>query len=166
MHIKGTYRTLTTRQYFQTYCWRALRLVGTSPMLQACCRRAVLYAWARPACTPNNVYEGSALRSWCFRTRIYHASTHRSEQDSPALRKQLKDAAKVRKAGLNRSKSSSPEVAIKAARWELTVGIEIHAQLNTTRKLFSSTLDPACVRMTADWQQMLPRRSQMSPMSK
>ena len=149
MHVKDT--ELSQRvNISQTYCWLALRLVGILSMLQACCRRAVLYARVRPACASNNVHEASALRSWSFCIQLYHASTHRSEQDSTALRKQLKDAAKVRKAGLNQNKLSSPEAAIKAARWELTVGIEIHAQLNTTRKLFSSMLSPVCVRMKAD----------------
>ena len=111
-------------------------------MLQVCCRRAVLYAWARPACALSNIHEACATQPWSFRTQLYHACTTRSEQDSTALRKHLKDAAKVKKADLNRSKSSSLEAAIKAARWELTVGIEIHAQLNTPRKLFSSMLIP------------------------
>ena len=165
MHIKAS-ELLQRVNISQTYCWLALRLVGISPMLQACCRRAVLHARARPAFASSNVHEASALRSWSFHPQLYHASTHRSERDSTALRKHLKDAAKIRKAGLNQSKSSGPEVAVKAARWELTVGIEIHAQLNTTRKLFSSTLSPAWVRMTADWQQMLPRLSQMNPTSR
>ncbi|KAG5981393.1 hypothetical protein E4U55_002982 [Claviceps digitariae] len=51
------------------------------------------------------------------------------------LRKQLKDEAKLaKKQGTKKSKSDSQTVD----GWELTVGIEIHAQLNTTRKLFSA----------------------------
>ncbi|KAM3086375.1 hypothetical protein ACMFMG_000512 [Clarireedia jacksonii] len=57
------------------------------------------------------------------------------------LRKQLKDEAKRRKANDgNVSKQQSLD------EWELTVGIEIHAQLNTERKLFSraaSTINEA-----------------------
>lgn len=50
------------------------------------------------------------------------------------LRKQLKDEAKrAKKQGKNRPKNESQVVD----GWELTVGIEIHAQLNTPRKLFS-----------------------------
>lgn len=52
------------------------------------------------------------------------------------FRAKLKDEAKERKAaaaaGLAPTKSE-----VELAEWELTVGIEIHAQLNTTHKLFS-----------------------------
>ncbi|KXJ90014.1 Glutamyl-tRNA amidotransferase subunit B, mitochondrial [Microdochium bolleyi] len=51
------------------------------------------------------------------------------------LRKQLKDEAKQLKAsGKKKKKNVSNQVV---PGWELTVGIEIHAQLNTPRKLFS-----------------------------
>lgn len=50
------------------------------------------------------------------------------------LRKQLKEEAKLaKKQGNKKSKGDSQTVD----GWELTVGIEIHAQLNTSRKLFS-----------------------------
>ncbi|KHN97159.1 glutamyl-tRNA(Gln) amidotransferase, B subunit [Metarhizium album ARSEF 1941] len=50
------------------------------------------------------------------------------------LRKQLKEEAKLaKKQGKNNSKGNPQTVD----GWELTVGIEIHAQLNTARKLFS-----------------------------
>ncbi|GAB0132116.1 hypothetical protein EsDP_00000560 [Epichloe bromicola] len=50
------------------------------------------------------------------------------------LRKQLKEEAKLaKKQGKKKSKGDSQTVD----GWELTVGIEIHAQLNTSRKLFS-----------------------------
>ncbi len=49
------------------------------------------------------------------------------------LRKELKDEAKRRRI---ESKSRVKDNA-KLANWELTVGIEIHAELNTSRKLFS-----------------------------
>ena len=48
------------------------------------------------------------------------------------FRKQLKDAAKARKK--EPKHSGEPD---RAKRWELTVGIEVHAELNTARKLFS-----------------------------
>ncbi|KAM7203200.1 Glutamyl-tRNA amidotransferase subunit B, mitochondrial [Naviculisporaceae sp. PSN 640] len=51
------------------------------------------------------------------------------------LRKQLKDAAK---SSPKKSKKSSNNQTVPG--WELTVGIEIHAQLNTARKLFSPSL--------------------------
>lgn len=51
------------------------------------------------------------------------------------LRKQLKDEAKkARAAGKKKKKNASNQVV---PGWELTVGIEIHAQLNTAKKLFS-----------------------------
>lgn len=70
--------------------------------------------------------------------RAFHAAaeapvTSQQPQAVP-LRKQLKDDAKqARKQGKKKSKGDSQTVE----GWELTVGIEIHAQLNTSRKLFS-----------------------------
>ena len=57
-----------------------------------------------------------------------------SAQRSASFRKQLKDESRVRKqesAVLNAFRGRQ------ADDWELTVGIEIHAELNTKRKLFS-----------------------------
>ncbi|KAM0277095.1 hypothetical protein ACHAQH_006103 [Verticillium albo-atrum] len=52
------------------------------------------------------------------------------------LRKKLKDEAKqLRKDAKNQKHKGSNQTV---DGWELTVGIEIHAQLNTARKLFSS----------------------------
>lgn len=52
------------------------------------------------------------------------------------LRKQLKDQAKALKAAGKKKKAKADNQTVPG--WELTVGIEIHAQLNTPRKLFSS----------------------------
>jgi aspartyl-tRNA(Asn)/glutamyl-tRNA(Gln) amidotransferase subunit B len=52
------------------------------------------------------------------------------------FRKQLKDEARSRKAEGSGKKSKQNNQ--KLEKWELTVGIEIHAQLNTARKLFSA----------------------------
>jgi aspartyl-tRNA(Asn)/glutamyl-tRNA(Gln) amidotransferase subunit B len=52
------------------------------------------------------------------------------------LRKQLKDQAKALKALGKKKKAKADNQTVPG--WELTVGIEIHAQLNTPRKLFSS----------------------------
>jgi len=51
----------------------------------------------------------------------------------------LKDEAKQRRAA-DKLGSHVPKTNANAPleKWELTVGIEIHAQLNTERKLFSS----------------------------
>lgn len=54
------------------------------------------------------------------------------------LRKRLKDEAKRRKQDV-RAKAPSPKLGDDIGGWELTVGIEIHARLNTERKLFSSS---------------------------
>ncbi|KAJ4293051.1 hypothetical protein N0V88_005715 [Collariella sp. IMI 366227] len=51
------------------------------------------------------------------------------------LRKQLKDQAKAAKASGKKKKKNADNQTVPG--WELTVGIEIHAQLNTRRKLFS-----------------------------
>jgi hypothetical protein len=61
------------------------------------------------------------------------------------LRKQLKDEAKAKKSALSetRGKTKKQDIDPRLKNWELTVGIEIHAQLNTARKLFSCT----CKRM-------------------
>lgn len=54
------------------------------------------------------------------------------------LRKQLKYEAKSKRAAGSNSASQPSGVTPKNVEdWELTVGIEIHAQLNTARKLFS-----------------------------
>ena len=61
--------------------------------------------------------------------------------DAP-LRKQLKDAAKQAKAsGKNKKKKNAHNQTVPG--WELTVGIEIHAQLNTAHKLFSPARTPS-----------------------
>ncbi|KAL2694286.1 hypothetical protein Neosp_000861 [[Neocosmospora] mangrovei] len=79
----------------------------------------------------------SAAISVANSTRLLHVSSE-TVPPPPAqpvpLRKQLKDEAKkAKKQGKKKSKGDSQTVD----GWELTVGIEIHAQLNTARKLFS-----------------------------
>lgn len=60
-------------------------------------------------------------------------------QNPIPLRKQLKEEAKALKAR-KREKKETEEASRRG--WELTVGIEIHAQLNTQSKLFSSKTAP------------------------
>lgn len=59
------------------------------------------------------------------------------------FRKLLKDEAKRRRLlgekNGNGNGNENENDAPCSNRWELTVGIEVHAQLNTDRKLFSST---------------------------
>lgn len=57
------------------------------------------------------------------------------QTDRVPLRKQLKQDAKSLKAQKKQRKANE-EASRK--EWELTVGVEIHAQLNTAAKLFSS----------------------------
>ncbi|KAK9788076.1 putative Glutamyl-tRNA(Gln) amidotransferase subunit B, mitochondrial [Seiridium cardinale] len=59
-----------------------------------------------------------------------------SEPPHVPLRKQLKDEAKKAKASGKKKKKNAANQVVEG--WELTVGIEIHAQLNTARKLFSA----------------------------
>ncbi|MCJ1318657.1 hypothetical protein MMC15_003987, partial [Xylographa vitiligo] len=55
-----------------------------------------------------------------------------------SLRKQLKEDTKRRQAAIKLSPRQSYGNKLRDDEWELTVGIEIHAQLNTDRKLFSN----------------------------
>ncbi|KAK7422050.1 hypothetical protein QQX98_001791 [Neonectria punicea] len=80
---------------------------------------------------------GSRLSS----VRSFRAASEASTANSPAqpapLRKQLREEAKAaKKQGEKKSSGDSQTVD----GWELTVGIEIHAQLNTSCKLFSSAI--------------------------
>ena len=77
--------------------------------------------------------------------RYLHQEQHAPRDDAP-FRKVLKDAAKKKRAedreGARSSKSSS-KTDSRLDKWELTVGIEIHAELNTARKLFSGAATSA-----------------------
>ncbi|KXT13882.1 hypothetical protein AC579_2641 [Pseudocercospora musae] len=67
-------------------------------------------------------------------------------QEAVPLRKHLKDEAQRRKAeskASSRDRSGQNDVDSRLEKWELTVGIEIHAELNTACKLFSDA--PASV---------------------
>jgi len=88
---------------------------------------------------------GHATRSQLqFRRSLLHSQsgpvTRASTSEIVPLRKQLKDEAKKKRAARGfeprRKKGTNEEPRLE--KWELTVGIEIHAQLNTERKLFSS----------------------------
>ena len=62
-------------------------------------------------------------------------STSSSTSNSVPFRKQLKEEAALARKSATPGKSKANNQ--KLDDWELTVGIEIHAQLNTARKLFS-----------------------------
>ncbi|KIX00841.1 aspartyl/glutamyl-tRNA(Asn/Gln) amidotransferase, B subunit [Rhinocladiella mackenziei CBS 650.93] len=72
-----------------------------------------------------------------FPSREFHSGASRWQDGRVPLRKKLKDAAKAAKTA---SEAPSPRSADILDDWELTVGIEIHAQLNAPRKLFSSAV--------------------------
>ncbi|KAH9845804.1 Glutamyl-tRNA(Gln) amidotransferase subunit B, mitochondrial [Teratosphaeria destructans] len=87
----------------------------------------------------------SALKSDARASRLCIAPRWRSTrgfstaaplpQAAVPLRKHLKDEAKRKKAEHRKSKSLLDP---RSEKWELTVGLEIHAELNTACKLFSS----------------------------
>ena len=61
-----------------------------------------------------------------------------SHPEPTPLRKHLKDEAKHQRKERRSSDPGNASASIRrAAEWELTVGVEIHAELNTERKLFS-----------------------------
>ncbi|KAF2402136.1 hypothetical protein EJ06DRAFT_520215 [Trichodelitschia bisporula] len=81
----------------------------------------------------------SALARWRIASFVCASQRHASTPPPP-LRKQLKDEAKRKRA--TPAQTANPH-RIKPG-WELTVGIEIHAELNTARKLFSTaSAEPA-----------------------
>ncbi|KAH7155158.1 GatB/GatE catalytic domain-containing protein [Dactylonectria estremocensis] len=87
----------------------------------------------------SDIAPSAALRSYLVRS--FHAAPEVSAPTPPAqpvpLRKQLREEAKQAKTqGKKKPKGDSQTVD----GWELTVGIEIHAQLNTSRKLFSPAI--------------------------
>lgn len=88
---------------------------------------------------------GSSLRNnswaWSFKSRQTLATAASTPETEIPYRKQLKDEARQRRlTGASSQETLRETKKEKAKDWELTVGIEIHAQLNTERKLFSSKL--------------------------
>lgn len=72
--------------------------------------------------------------------RSLQTESHPSQDDAP-FRKLLKDATKQQKKerkSSDASKDAAKHTDLRLEKWELTVGIEVHAELNTARKLFSS----------------------------
>ena len=80
----------------------------------------------------------------CLRSSRHGAfglHTAASNETVIPFRKQQKEEAKARRATAKLgAKGHGSEDRSHADRWELTVGLEVHAQLNTERKLFSSQL--------------------------
>ncbi|KAJ4303394.1 hypothetical protein N0V90_002287 [Kalmusia sp. IMI 367209] len=96
---------------------------------QSCLHRAKILSLAR----------GRAPQA--TRTRAIQTANHPPLNDDAPFRKVLKDAAKKKKKDdreISGSSRKSPKSAdSRLEKWELTVGIEIHAELNTAKKLFS-----------------------------
>ena len=70
------------------------------------------------------------------RARDFQAEA--SAQPIVPFRKQFKDGLKQRRAAERlRPKAQKSKADSSLEKWELTVGIEIHAQLNSEQKLFS-----------------------------
>ena len=79
------------------------------------------------------------LRSPVWRRQaIRGLETATISDNNVPYRKHLKDEAKLRRAaGDNKIKALQKSRDARDQKWKLTVGIEVHAQLNTERKLFS-----------------------------
>ncbi|KAF4215854.1 hypothetical protein CNMCM8980_004183 [Aspergillus fumigatiaffinis] len=88
---------------------------------------------SRPHTCSNNGFAKAPELPAFLEAHVVAAPTTESRERIP-LRKQLKQDAKALKAQ-KRQKRESEEAS--RQKWELTVGIEIHAQLNTETKLFS-----------------------------
>jgi len=81
-------------------------------------------------------------QAWTLPRHTRALETQASPRDEVPFRKLLKDEAKRKRATINSGNRDTQRSAssIRPEKWELTVGIEIHAQLNTARNLFSSTV--------------------------
>ncbi|PWY92403.1 hypothetical protein BO70DRAFT_348783 [Aspergillus heteromorphus CBS 117.55] len=110
------------------------------PWLRQCPRAT--RSLACPQCRPpiriralDALHTHTALPSSSLSRPIRSLQTSAPEsQDRIPLRKQLKQDAKAVKA---RKRQTRENEEASRGKWELTVGIEIHAQLNTESKLFS-----------------------------
>lgn len=104
-----------------------------SPCQQLSCRR--LPSIRHRPHSPSAIQFFSTSRS--IRDATPQTSSANTSDPVP-LRKQLKQDAKAAKA---RKKETKEREEASRQKWELTVGIEIHAQLDTEAKLFSRELD-------------------------
>ncbi|KAK0649071.1 amidotransferase-like protein [Cercophora newfieldiana] len=77
----------------------------------------------------------SSLQTRQFASHVESQAPTATTVPPTPLRKQLKEQAKALKASGQKKKKKVDNQTVPG--WELTVGIEIHAQLNTARKLFS-----------------------------
>ncbi|KAL4810256.1 Glutamyl-tRNA amidotransferase subunit B, mitochondrial [Aspergillus unguis] len=113
-------------------------------MLRTCLRhypRATLSSLSCPRCLHHDIFRSpQAQQNLCSPSpsvppiRRLQTSTAPKSQDRVPLRKELKQSAKAVK---SRKRERREQEEASREKWELTVGVEIHAQLNTETKLFS-----------------------------
>lgn len=112
--------------------WKLRRAeAGTTISL---CFRAV----AEPTCRQqiaSHTHGRLSVQRVCHPARTANYATQVREKIP--LRKQLKDEAKTKRTAESDRAPILTTEDQKLKDWELTIGIEIHAQLNTARKLFS-----------------------------
>lgn len=121
-----------------------LQLRRRHTMLANKTRNAFIAVAKRPYICQSCLHRAKQLTptSSCLPVRP-HARSLRTASQPPApddtpFRKALKDAAKQQKKASKGGNKSNKVADARLDKWELTVGIEIHAELNTARKLFSS----------------------------
>ena len=73
-----------------------------------------------------------------FSAAAYCLQSAKAAETAVPLRKQLKEEAKQRKKSAKAAGKGNNEGNALLDKWELTVGIEVHAELNTAHKLFST----------------------------
>jgi len=83
---------------------------------------------------PHDVHPLILIPHRVAHVRGLHFSNPLFQDDRSPLRKELKDAARSARLAPDTAFVQSPDTLV---AWELTVGIEVHAQLNTSCKLFS-----------------------------
>ncbi|THV89740.1 hypothetical protein D6D27_06276 [Aureobasidium pullulans] len=99
-------------------------------------RQTCLYYACRSRLSP---LAGVRSRHQQFSGSAYRFETAKAAGAAVPLRKQLKEEAKQRKKSAKSAKSPGNNAADPLLdKWELTVGIEVHAELNTAHKLFST----------------------------
>ncbi|KAG9627951.1 hypothetical protein KCU64_g18068, partial [Aureobasidium melanogenum] len=98
-------------------------------------RQTCLYHVRQPRL---NLPAGVHVRRQQFSRTAYHHQGAKATEATVPLRKQLKEEAKQRKKSAKAAGKGSNEVNTLLDKWELTVGIEVHAELNTAYKLFST----------------------------
>jgi aspartyl-tRNA(Asn)/glutamyl-tRNA(Gln) amidotransferase subunit B len=98
-------------------------------------RQTCLYHACRPRL---NTLAGILPRHQNIARTAYCLQTAKAADTAVPLRKQLKEEAKQRKKSAKAAGKGETQANALLDKWELTVGIEVHAELNTAHKLFST----------------------------